>query len=463
MKHIVHIIPENSSSLDFTLPIFWKNSQLEKPKFKFSVIFFYLNKNAVLKHSKFYEQVATDAGVVFYDLTDFLLLPVFLKKSIRELYNYSSTDKIFISEPLNYYKNKSIFWPFLLFKYLTQNYNLKIIVNTIKIKILNEFAKFILFLSFSFKRVTEKLNISTILFDNRGRKNFLASKDFFNTVDNLKIPVVLIPHGAHYRTPESGYCQFLPNKIALPSYCRHWMPFKYGEPWKNNNTPKDQFKLVGYPGMDKDWLSYLKQKKGENKDRLNILYIIRRYVDRTNPMYKYYDYYIVDKKDVFSPLEKLINIIKDENIDANIIIKPHPKNSIEELQNDFKSLNYQNIEISSEPIYKLCLKTDIAISLHSTILFIPILMGIPTIIINNALHEKVVTKWSLLKDVYNNLSFFINDQKDLQKIFSKTINLFLSSKEDSCDNGIEHVYKYYNINSADYVLQDLAELHLNVH
>ena len=90
-------------------------------------------------------------------------------------------------------------------------------------------------------------------------------------------------------------------------------------------------------------------------------------------------------------------------------------------------------------------------------------MGIPTIIINNALHEKVVTKWSLLKDVYNNLSFFINDQKDLQKIFSKTINLFLSSKEDSCDNDIEHVYKYYNINSADYVLQDLAELHLNVH
>ncbi|MDP7196738.1 MAG: hypothetical protein QF864_11185, partial [SAR202 cluster bacterium] len=63
MKHIVHIIPENSSSLDFTLPIFWKNSQLKNPEFKFSVVFFYLNKNAVLKHSKFYEQVAMDSGV----------------------------------------------------------------------------------------------------------------------------------------------------------------------------------------------------------------------------------------------------------------------------------------------------------------------------------------------------------------------------------------------------------------
>ena len=138
MKHIVHIIPENSSSLDYTLPIFWKNSQSKDPKVKFSVIFFYLNKNAVLKHSKFYEQVSYESGVTFYDLTDFLGFPGFIKNIIRKIYNFSNTDKIYLSEPYNYYSKKSVFWPVLLINYLIHNYKLTKIVKTVKIKILND-------------------------------------------------------------------------------------------------------------------------------------------------------------------------------------------------------------------------------------------------------------------------------------------------------------------------------------
>ena len=94
MRHIVHIIPENSSSLDFTLPIFWKNSISNNPNYKFSVIFFYLNKKAVLKNSCYYEEVGSKAGVEFYDLSDFLNLPNIIKKIIKPIYSFSNTDKI---------------------------------------------------------------------------------------------------------------------------------------------------------------------------------------------------------------------------------------------------------------------------------------------------------------------------------------------------------------------------------
>jgi len=460
LKHIVHIIPENSSSLDFTMPIFWKNSQSKNPEFKFSVIFFYLNKNAVLKHSKFYEQIAIESGVTFYDLSDFLLLPAILKQSVRKLYDYSSTDKIYISDYFNYFKENYLLWPFPLFSYLFKQYGSRKCLQTFMISILNRVAKIILACSFSMKRVIDELKISALMFDNRGRKTFFAAKDFFQTVQDLKIPVMLIPHGAHYRTPESEYCQFLPDKIDLPDYCSHWMPFKFGAPWLNNNTPKNQFKYVGYPGMDKDWIKFIKSKRNDTKDneQITILYIIRRYVDKKNPIFKNLDYYIVDKSEIFFPLTEIINYIKENNIDANIIVKPHPKNSLKELKNDFKSLDYQNIEISGEPIYKLVLNTDIVLALHSTILFIPILVEIPTIIINNTLHEKVITKWPVLEDLYNKLSFFIYKNNDLQNMFSKTMDLHFSNKKDSCKNDIEHVYNYYTLTSADFALQDLCEV-----
>ena len=85
-------------------------------------------------------------------------------------------------------------------------------------------------------------------------------------------------------------------------------------------------------------------------------------------------------------------------------------------------------------------------------------MGIPTIIINNSLHEKVVEKWPLLKNIYNNFSFFIEDSKEIENLFSKNINLISGNNIDSCTNDIKHIYKYYSSNSANNALQYLAEL-----
>ena len=49
MKNILHVIPTNSSTLDFMFPIFWKHANFGTKKIKFSILCLALNKNAFLK------------------------------------------------------------------------------------------------------------------------------------------------------------------------------------------------------------------------------------------------------------------------------------------------------------------------------------------------------------------------------------------------------------------------------
>ena len=415
-----------------------------------------MNKNSILKNAQYYQNMSEEWGVSFYDLSDFTFENKTLRNLFKKVYNFSNNDKINLKEPYLYYVKKNKLWMLQLSLYILRKHSFKEILKTSFQILLKSFSKIIIKIFFSFEKVIKKLNCSSILLDNRESKDFLGSKSLINYLAKSQIPVFLVPHGAHYRTPIGEYCKFLPWQDELPQNFIHWIPFKEGTPWKASKTPRNQFIYTGYPGFDDSWLRYLKSRAIltlKSVSKINILYIIRRYVDKNDPIFKNLDYYILDKEDVFNPLIALTNWARKNDLKVSITVKPHPKNPIEQLNHDLTLVGLDEIKITNEPIYGTLNNIDFVISIHSTILFVPILYGIPTIVLNGTLHKKVINRWPVLKNLYNNLSFFVENHDDLENAFSYAINGI--KNKHIIEKDIEHVYNYFDNNSAQIALNSI--------
>ena len=422
-KKILHLVIKNTSSLDFVLPFFWKLRK-KHPEYELSVLYCTFDKRSILRTSSFYSKIFSEIGVEEYDFLDFIRPSMqFLKRLFRGVFKGSYTDKRSFFEIKENLKNGrfGVIGDLLLLAYY---------------RLLYSFAqKFI-----DFTAIMPFFDADIILLDNRAKSNFPGRDAIFGYMYKAKRKVVLIPHAPHYRDPVSEFCPFDEKGEAFPSFCEHWIPMKYGEPWKaiGLDRPDNRFVYSGYPGFDKEWLNFCKSRIKKRDNTRRILFIIRRFLDKGIKRTDDVDYYILDFDDFYKPL-LVIKEVMQELGDVELIIKAHPSNNYRKLVDVVKQSGIKNWTITYEPIYALLGLVDVVVSLPSTILLVPAMAGIPTILIMNKLQFRINERWSVLWDLYSNMNYKVDTISNLPGILKEALTF-----KDKQTKDIEHIGSFYH-------------------
>jgi hypothetical protein len=144
------------------------------------------------------------------------------------------------------------------------------------------------------------------------------------------------------------------------------------------------------------------------------------------------DPYIVDYQDVFGPLSALAQSLKELGQDVELVLKPHPANNYSVLAADMLHSGFSDWRISNESIYPLLSEVDIVVGLFSTVLLVPAMAGIPTVLIRTELQNVVHSEWPLLEEMYTGMEYYVSDLKELTVIIRSALEK-LESGVDSED------------------------------
>jgi hypothetical protein len=458
---ILQIIIKNTSTLDYTAPII--NAFSQDPSNEVVVLYNVLNKKQILRNSRFYTNMFDLCGVTQYDLTDFLKYQ-FQRFDwiLRKIFRRSRSDKIAFLEYVLMRKelnpHRSALWCY--FQELKQM-RMSIMVELSR-NLISIFEKYVIRYFVKTSSLIEEIGPDIILYDNRSARDYPGSEDYFKYMDKKKIPVVLVPHGPHFRDPLREYCPFRSGSDELPDYCDYWMPLRFGTPWKFQPTKKHQFVTIGYPGFDGKWLGSLliKNRIKQEKQVLNCLFIIRKYLSPNVERNIELDPYVLDHSEFISMLNNLAVALHDEN--CHLIIKPHPSNNFQLLESDLGKSEIASWEISHEPMYAIIDEIDFVVSLPSTISLLPLIAGVPTIILNTKLQQLVHEEWDILAGMYGKLSWFLEDVNRLGATTSLLLNeLREGSVAQKSRKDIDHLRYYYNNSSVNTAIKRLEELFQN--
>lgn len=451
--HILQIIIKNTSTLDFTLPVLWKLSNMDN-SIKISILYCVFDKKQILRKSQFYSGILDDVGITQYDLASFINPKFrFSIPFLRKLFSFASADKVSIKDTYVKHQNKGLVSRIgITISELVHNYGIKGMMLNFVLNIAHYIQKKWLLKLIDFNSILPILNADYILYDSRDTSNYIGRSSFYAFFEKTQTPIGLVPHAPHLRDPVSEFAPFDEKGNALPDYCQFWVPLKYGTPWLAIPDKKKNFFITGYPGMDSQWLNFLKSRNNsyvKNNKKLKVLFVIRRYLPKGESRTEQTDDFIINYEDFIEPLKALNNCLL-ALCSYELIIKPHPSNNYQELLKDIQSLHIKNYSISYEPIYQHIGEVDMVISLPSTVLLISAMAGIPTIIINNELQQKIHKRWSILEDMYSKMSYFLPNLESMKYVLDEIINVDHKNRYNSSD--IQHLRNFYDDNATDKVI-----------
>ena len=421
--HVLQIVIKNTSTLDFTLPVLWKLRQ-KHPDIKISILYTSLSKNQILRQSNFMEDFCKKHQIDQYDFCDFFP-PRFLllKKLVNRLFKNSYSDKLEKEDLTKFSQNNiaHLLETMLLgFRRPIERILTKSLVNT--------------------DQILPSLQPDVILFDNRSVSNFVGRDDFFRYMETQKKPVVLLPHAPHYIGSTSEFCRFDEmNDCLMPEYTEHWMPFKYGQPWKVVPRHKHQFKKIGYPGFDGEWWHFLKDGVSNN-DKIRCLVLTRKFLPESKVREDGFDEATLDYNETLDFLKALRDAIRQTGLDIEVVVKPHPSGS--RLQNEkvFHAAGFEEYEINYESFYQLLPRIHLVVAQFSTSLALPIAYGIPTMLVETKLQHSVHRRWPLLAELYLNLQYY-SLKSDVITKFEQMTSDYLSGNSNSKDRKL--IEKFY--------------------
>jgi len=424
-KHILQIVIKNTSTLDFTIPLFWKMKQ-EYPNVQISILYLAFSKKEILREGGFYSNFFKSHNINEYDLSDFIKWP----KNRTNLGKNSKADRLSLYEIKKNIKRFKIS-----------------ILKDIFIISLEKINEYFLQNIVNYRAIIRKINPDIYFFDIRKNSKFIGKNKLYKIFYEQEKPLYLIPHAPHMRDPISEFVDF--DKCnQLPNFCRFWIPFKYGTPWLAlTEDKKDQFFISGYPGFDDDWLTYCRNLDNHKNEEINILFIIRRFLSKGVERSDEVDSFIIDYNDFMRPLAMIKESISRIDRDINVIIKPHPGNNYSDLTKAMNESGLKKWEISHEPMYASLPKVDIAISLASTTLLTPAFSNIPTIILNTDLQRQIHEIWVDLKDMYTGMHFYLDDNSKFEQTLLTIIN------ENNFHQKEEHLRNFYDNNASELIIK----------
>jgi len=433
MKLLLLMI-KNTAVLDFVTPLFWKAKE-KNLSLDIKILYCGLSHKQILRKSKFYTQEFNKQGVKQYDYASFLKFPFSLLSSfVRRIYANSRFDRVEWVSDLNR------ILPPLKIGFILINF-----LNKLKGSFLSRV---------NYKWLFKFFDPDLILMDHTIIRNFPGAEYVFEYFEKEKKKIILLPHAPHHSSTKA-FTPFSKDK-DLVDYCEYWMPFKFDKTWKVAPKKKKQFQYSGYPGLDLDWLKYIKAGRKSINKPLKCLLIVRKFLGPGVKLQKRQEY-IYNYKEFTKLLEQISRVINQNQIEVELIIKPHPSNDFNELNQVLSESNLKNWQISYEPVYSLVNKIDMVISLYSTTLLIPAMAGIPVILLHSS-KQTFSHKDKVMKKLYTNLSFYARDKRNLLKVYNEVVNSISTNRKElssKIENDIKHLRLFFPKKAAERCLKRL--------
>ena len=393
--HVLLIVFKATSTLDYALPLLWKIKQ-DRPDANVSVLYCVLNKKRILRKSRYYSQSLAEWGVKEWEFSDFLPRRYFCTKAAwKWLFRASDWDS----------SHDGILRRLPLAGKASQ------LLSRAEGRILRQVM---------YENALRFLSPDVVLFENRLRTPFPNRKYVYRFLHQTQRKVILLPHAPHHAW-RTVFTPFDDKGLALPDYAEYWMPFKFERTWEALPEQRSQFAYVGYPGLDSQWLDQIGPAPARTTGPLRCLYVIRNFLSpgevRTAETSRFRPDY-----EEFRRLTDTVARALDQAGDVELIVKPHPSNDFNELKRVFARTGIRNWRITHEPIYALTDKIDCVISLYSTVLFVPAMMGIPVILLNSKA-QQVAHEWDRMAELYEGLRYYLDDPDELPDVFADLVGM----------------------------------------
>ena len=454
---VVQVVVKNTSTLDFTLPVL-RRLGVEAD---ITVLYCALNRTQIVRRSRLYSSLVAECGGIELDYADFLR-PAFrpLRGLIRRVFSSSPADKLHLRALYRSQRDAgSGRTMFSFVQTLMARVGILSLLGNMIRNVTVHFEERLVPYMVDLGSILPRLAPNIVLFDNRTSKLFAGWSQFRAFFERTRTPVVLLPHAPHYRTPTGEFCAL--DDGAFPDYCEHWSPMRFGTPEEAPGADADRIARVGYPGLDSDWLAWLRGRQGPTTTKgdgktLRCLFIIRRYIPENQIRAPDLDPYIVDYDDFAGPTAALAAAIESLGGDVDVVVKPHPSNDYFQLRRDLARSPLKRWQISYEPIYAELAATDIVVSLFSTILLVPAMAGIPTVVIETALQQHVHDEWPLLERLYTGLSYYVKDLQSLPDTLQAAVHRVRGGHVLHDDR---HLRKFFPDGATSRATDRVQELH----
>lgn len=459
--HILQVVIKNTSTLDFTAPVLVELKR-RMPDVRVTILYCVLDRRNILRQSKFYESIFAEHEVRQIDFLNFLR-PLWrpVEGLLRRIFSGANADKVHLHEAYEFYclnhRTKSRIG-FMI--YLLREYRLGGVTTSVMQSMATLAEKYLTVIFVKTTSILDKISPDLVLFDNRSVTQFPGRDNFYAWMYQHKVNVALLPHAPHLRDPVKEFCAFDENGESLPDFCEFWVPLRFGEPWRQLPDKRAQFQVTGYPGLDSAWLEWCIRKEGEFKPviksgrKIRCLFVMRRYMPKGVVRPPKLDPYIVDYEDVFDTLMALGRSFKDLRCDIELILKPHPANNYSVLASDMQYSGFSDWRISHESIYALLPEVDVVVGLFSTVLLVPAMAGIPTLLVKTRLQDVVHSEWSLLEEMYTNMKYYVPTLDGLTAVVENALSN-IGSGHDA--ENLAHLRYYFPDNAVENILDNLTK------
>jgi hypothetical protein len=394
---ILQIIPKNTSTLDFTYP-YYKYLYEKDRSVDITLLIWGLGLKAVLKDSHYLERLEI-IGVKVVSLRDYL--PGWKKKITGPPVNNSNR---FSRKELNF-----------------KNY--KAAIESLRSIALWAVKKYQNLLTERFLNLNEmlgSLNPTVVFYDQRKGDNLPLENKFFEYLANHQVPILVVPHAPHMRTPEDDFMPITgassTNEIYY-AYCNN-----YATPWLKSNLSESYFIRTGYPS-----LRPIKTKKTIAKSTVcKVLYIGRRSVSDSIKSCKDIDAYTLSNSTVQDHIEMIDEAFTKTHGVYKLFIKPHPNTNMRELQLLIKKAGVTEFEFIHTLLPEEYMNFDFCISEPSTLALMIGNANVATAIFEGPLQNELETKWEILLDLYSGFAK-VQDHVDI-------VNMVESDREAPFDH-----------------------------
>ena len=431
-------------SLDLILPVMARIRQLY-PGIRLTILVAERNKSYLIRSGRFYKLFCKKHNIELLDMLDFL--PVGLRPFIgliRYFANYPARDG---KTNHKLYDFISAFIGNLIDKLIQHN------------------------------KIRDYLNDSTLLMNEQWW-------DQLNILDCIPLnkTILLVPHGPVYlcypdiitdqKTIQyhnhilfqaeqyTGilYDALIPDgkQVVLP-YERINLPMNslgvFTDPSRYQNTKVlvERVAFVGAPCFDTKWFEYVFEllhrdqqirqivpKKGK---QFRCLFLMRDVVETDQ-----------SKKVTLTDFNIILQTIIDEILhpyDCEIIIKPHPRQSPYKLRQILKQFDLKEYIIVDDNITITLFESDLAVTVHTSGSYYPMIYGIPCIHI----YKRDYPNQPLFNKMEQTLQRVVLKLEDLSSTCAKLMDELVNGSP--IPNDVEHMRKYYPDGSIELVMEQL--------
>ena len=187
----------------------------------------------------------------------------------------------------------------------------------------------------------------------------------------------------------------------------------------------------------------------ETTDTIRCLVLTRKFLSKNFSRPNNYDESTLDYYETYNFLKSLHDSIKDKGVCVEIIVKPHPSSSKDEIKKILNKIGFKNYKITFDLFYSILPNIDLVVAQFSTALVIPMSYNIPTVLVETKLQNSIHNRWPILADFYSNLRYY-SLESELSSQISSIVSKFPNHKKNNHDYNF--MRKFFDDNSIQIAL-----------